>query len=164
MARRVTVDTREARVAWHMRFRRADDFKPVFRWAHRELMRANAANFMSEGAASGRPWKALDGKYARWKLENFGPRPILILSGSLQSSLTNLRGYPNEIDKKSAVFGTDIPYAKYHQTGTSRMPQREVVYVPPLFAQAIGLRIANHIVYGKLGGVSASTSLLKGLF
>lgn len=143
--------------------RRSEDFKSVFRWARREIQRANMENFASQGAVAGKPWLPLDDEYARWKLANHGPLPILIVSGSLRDSLTRLRGRPNEIDKTTAVFGTAIPYAGYHQTGTRHMPKREVMFVPPMFAQALAMQVSDHILHGKLG-VSSATSLLKGTF
>lgn len=160
----VDVDDKQARHNIRQMWDRADNFKSVFRWAQRELERANRANFASQGAASGKPWMPLDNEYARWKLANHGALPILVVSGTLKDSLTRLRGAPNEIDKKSAVFGTNVPYAKFHQSGTSKMPQRKVVFVPPLFAASLAQKVGRHIVYGDLGGVTAATPLLKGLF
>lgn len=158
---RVTVDDKQARLGMKRRFERAQDFRSIFRWARNELQRANQANFGSQGAASGKPWLPLDSGYARWKLTHAGPAPILVFSGRLRRSLTSLRGSPNEIDKKSAVFGTDVPYAGFHQTGTSKMPARKIVFVPPLFANTMARKAADHIVHGNIG---ATGSLLKGLF
>lgn len=152
-------------------FRRAEDFKPVFRWAQGELEKANRANFATMGAASGKPWLPLDNEYARWKLAHHGSAlPNLIISGTLRNSLVNLRGKPNEIDRKQAWFGTDVETAEWHQWGTPNMPARKVVFVPPLFAKALGVRTAKHIVHGGAGvrgaaGIAAGAPrLLKGLF
>jgi len=41
-----------------------------------------------------------------------------------------LRGNPNEIHAKRAVFGTDIEWAKFHQMGTSKMPKRQIIFEP----------------------------------
>jgi phage gpG-like protein len=158
---KVTVHDKQARMGMRKRFDRAEDFKPIFRWARDELSRANRRNFASAGAASGKPWLPLDDEYARWKLAHAGPSPLLVFSGKLMRSLTSLRGSPNEIDKKHAVFGTNIDYAGFHQYGTSKMPARKIVYVPPLFAQTMAEKAADHIVHGKFG---VSGTLLKGLF
>lgn len=171
MARvKIDVDSRAARLNMRTMGKRAEDFKPVFRWAQRELERAWAANFASRGTTSGEPWMPLDNEYARWKLANYGSLPMLVIRGTLRDSLTRLRGAPNEIDKMAAVFGTNVPYSDYHQWGTYKMPSRKIVFVPPLFAVALAERTAKHVVHGSAGvrgaaGIaSGSTQLLKGLF
>ncbi len=175
---KVDVDHQEASMNMRTMFHRARDFKSVFRWAQRELEKANRANFATNGIASGKPWMPLDNEYARWKLQHRGGRPMLVVSGTLRDSLTRLRGAPNEIDKKQAWFGTNVtthdgrnkPLARYHQSGTSKMPARKIVFVPPLFALALAERTAKHIVYGGAGvrgaaGIaSGATRLLKGTF
>jgi hypothetical protein len=59
------------------------------------------------------------------------PFPILYDSGSLYTSL--YPGQPGSIfmhSNDSVSAGTEIPYARYHQEGTGRMPQR-IVLTPP---------------------------------
>jgi phage gpG-like protein len=46
--------------------------------------------------------------------------------------LGNLRGAPNEINRTQANFGTNVKYAKFHQYGTTKMPKREIVFVPDI--------------------------------
>lgn len=140
------------------RYKRGQDFRIVFRWARRELALANRINFATKGATSGRPWLPLDDEYARWKLSHAGPRPLMVFDGNLRRSLTNLRGAPNEIDKTDAWFGTNVPYAQYHQWGTRKMPSRKIVFVPPFFAQALGAQAAEWIVHGS---ISNGIPLLK---
>lgn len=161
---KITVDDRQARINMARRFRRAEDFRPVFRWAQQELERANRANFTTRGAASGAIWKPLDPEYGAWKIANYGNKPIMVLTRELKTSLTNLRGYPNEIGRKMATFGTDVEYAKFHQSGTRNMAQRTIMFVPPLFAQAMSQQVLSHIMYGRLGAAGAPVQLLKGLF
>lgn len=159
---KVTVEDKEARLGMKQRFDRAEDFRPVFRWARQELEEANRANFVSQGSKSGKPWLPLDNEYGRWKLANHGPLPILVLTGKMKDSLTNLRGRPNEIDRKRAVFGTKIPYAKFHQYGTSKMPKRKIVFVPPLFAQGLARQAANHIVHGRFRDLPSTALFRRG--
>ena len=159
---RITVEDKEARLGMKRRFDRAEDFRPVLRWARQELEEANRANFTSQGSTSGKPWLPLDDEYGRWKLANYGPLPILIVSGSLKESLVRLRGRPNEIGKKSAVFGTNIPYAKFHQYGKSKMPQRKIVFVPTMFAKGLASQIAEYIVHGRFGNIPNFTLFKRG--
>jgi len=141
--------------------RRSQDFSSIFRWAQRELEEANRENFASRGAASGSPWLPLDNEYARWKLAHYGPLPTLIRSGDLYKEVTFLGGPPTRIGKKSATFGTDLPYAKFHQTGTFKMPQRKVIFVPRLFAARMSQLVLNYLVYGK--STEVSVARLRGM-
>ncbi len=173
---KITVRAKQARGNMRSMAKRAENFKPVFRWAQRELEKANRANFATQGAASGKPWMPLDNEYARWKLDHHGTLPILVVTGTLQESLVRLRGAPNEIDMKTAVFGTDVktakgkPLAVYHQLGTRKMPARTIMFTPPLFASSLALKVAQHVVYGQAGirgpaGIAqGAVPLLKGLF
>jgi phage gpG-like protein len=72
----------------------------------------------------------------------------MIRSGDLMGSLTSLTGPPNDIGRTSASFGTDVEYARFHQSGTRHMPARKVVYEPIGFARQFGSRAADWIVDG----------------
>lgn len=142
--------------------RRSRNFRPVLRFAQRELEKANIENFRSRGATSGEPWMPLSNKYARWKLEHYGPMPIMIRRGALIRDLSFLSGPPNHIGFTEATFGTEIGYAKFHQTGTSIMPRRKIVFIPRLFAMKLGRITLNYLVSGSVTGLSAND--VTGLF
>jgi phage gpG-like protein len=124
---------------------RANNFKPVFWYARKELELANKANFVSGGLPVG-GWDPRTRDYA-W--------PILIKSGELFRSLSNLRGPPNDIGRNVAIFGTRVEHAKFHQHGIDPgydrlgrrkgMPKRQVVFEPPLFAKRLGKVSAEYI-------------------
>jgi phage gpG-like protein len=173
----VSVDTTEVRKRF-IGFRiRAKNFTPVLRWAFKQLQEAHLKNFASEGRASNSPWRPLDPEYASWKLEKYGNNGILVGRASdgsdLRASLifSNTRGSIRNIittgeGTNSAEFGTDLPYAKFHQTGTRDMPARKVVYVPQFFKYKMKLAVLEHILYGqkdefKVG--DAYVSLRRGL-
>lgn len=118
--------------------RRSENFRPVFRFARQELEKANAANFTTAGLPSG-GWAPRSQPYA-W--------PIMRKTGSLFRSLTALRGAPNDIGRTTAIFGTNVEYAKFHQHGTLRMPKRMVVFEPPLFARQLGIVAAEYVADG----------------
>lgn len=119
---------------------RASNFKPVFWYAQAELEKANAANFTSQGLPVG-GWAPRTQVYA-W--------PLMIKTGKLFSSLTSLRGAPNDIGRKQAIFGTNVEYAKYHQRGTPNMPKRLIVFNPPLFEQRLARVAADYVADGTL--------------
>ncbi|HIG28282.1 MAG TPA: hypothetical protein EYQ50_10960 [Verrucomicrobiales bacterium] len=131
--------------------RRSQSFAHSYRWARRELQRWNAANFATGGVVSGNKWNALDTEYHSWKIAHHGPLPTMVRTGDLYRDLVTLRGRANHIGHKDASFGTDIEYAKFHQTGTKFMPKRKIVFTPNRFADKLGERIVDYIIYGRPG-------------
>ncbi len=127
---------------------RSHDFTTVLVWARGELEKSNAANFAANGLPSGRSWSPLDPGYARWKSANFPGRPTMVRSGRLFRSLTNMKGAPSFIRRDVAEFGTGVEYAKFHQSGTFKMPKRQVVFEPPLFAKRLGMKAADYVANG----------------
>lgn len=70
--------------------------------------------------------------YKAWKRKHFPGRKIMQLRGRLRNSLIGERQAVAQdtvkiIKKKSAEFGTQVPYAHRHQMGTFGMPQRKIV-------------------------------------
>lgn len=120
---------------------RATNFKPLFWYARRELQRANAENFALGGLPSGKKWAERTRPYA-W--------PLMIRTGKLMESLTNLFGPPNEVDRMDAVFGTKVEYAKFHQYGTTRMPSRKIVFEPRGFARDLATKAADYVVNARV--------------
>lgn len=112
----------------------------VFEEARMYLQTAYASNFASRGAEVG-GWAP----YGSWSAEA-GQPARLVRSGRLLESLTSLRGAPNDIGPKQATFGTNVPYAQFHQDGTRQMPMREVVFEPVGFAEFLAERVADHLV------------------
>jgi len=129
---------------------RADNLIPVWQWARNELERSNAANFAQNGLPSGKAWDPLDPQYGAWKSSRFPGMPTLVRTGKLFNSLTNLKGLPNYVRKDSASFGTNVEYAKFHQQGTFKMPKRQILFEPPLFAFRLAERTNKWIVDGKV--------------
>jgi len=76
---------------------------------------------------------------------------ILRATGALFHSLTNPDGgveasmlsSPQELR-----FGTNVPYAGFHQTGTSRMPARPPIELSPAAAQEMTVAVQAYIVEG----------------
>jgi phage gpG-like protein len=138
MATRITieVDDSEAQRRLAATQRRSQDLKPVFQEARVILGASNAANFASNGLPVG-GWAPRQRDHA-W--------PPLVKTGRLFNSLANLRGAPNEINKRNATFGTNVEYAKFHQSGTRQMPKRQIVFEPLGFRRTIAQAGADHII------------------
>jgi hypothetical protein len=83
-----------------------------------DLRQMIAEQFATEGAAGGTPWAPL----APSTLRQSGRARVGILyaTGALLGSLTDpgAPGHVEQLDAQSLLFGSDLPYAIYHQTGT----------------------------------------------
>jgi phage gpG-like protein len=149
----VDVDTSKADRRFGQILRRSRDFRAVFRWMFQELQEAHRENFRTQGAASGFPWKPLEPQYASWKIENYGANGVLVRSGDLERSLTmnSGRGAVRDIGARTAEFGTKLPYAKFHQSGTSNMAQRKPLFLPRLMADRTADAVGEYLVHGSVG-------------
>ena len=89
-----------------------------------ELRQRLLLQFESEGSAYGEPWlprKARD--------KNLPRRPLLFQTGRLKRSLTD-RDSPDHIEESqngTLLFGSRLPYATFHQRGTTRLPARPIL-------------------------------------
>lgn len=117
---------------------RDDNFRPVFVAAKEELKRANAKNFATNGLPVG-GWDPRTRDYA-W--------PLLRRTGKLFESLMSLNSAQNQVMSTSAVFSTDVEYAKFHQYGTRNMPKRQILFEPAGFAAKMAYLAGKYYVNG----------------
>lgn len=127
---------------------RAEDFRPVFKFARELIRRANAENFAQAGLPVG-GWAPLDAEYGSWKSANFPGTPPMIRSGKLFQDLVTLRGAENVVSRNYAQFGTSIEYAKFHQYGTRKMPKRQILFEPAGFAEEVTAYARKYIIDGE---------------
>src|SRR5580765_3894261 len=116
-----------------------NDWRPYWADIAAVFYISESARFSSGGFGT---WPPLSDGYARWKAKHYPGRPILVRTGALQESLTSRTG-AGAIYEESPLelnLGTNIPYAKYHQTGTSKMPAR-----PPEGLNDTDLRVMQTI-------------------
>lgn len=97
--------------------------EPFFRGpGQRTLKRIFTEVFRGQGATRRSPrWRPLSPTSRRTTAR----RGILHHTGRLRRSFTNTPVV--EIQGNRMRFGSNVPYAKYHETGTSRMPARPIV-------------------------------------
>ena len=80
-------------------------------------------------------WAPLKPAYAAWKEKFYPGRPILTRTGRLGESL-NWRGTSLGRDgvwqptERDVVFGTAVPYGRYHRDGTKHMVARPFLPTP----------------------------------
>ena len=87
-------------------------------------------NFGAQGTPE--KWSPLSPKYRAWKARVRPGAPILIFDGRMYESLRGVSRGPTadtvrQIYPQRAEFGTIVPYAIFHQTGTRNMPRRKPV-------------------------------------
>lgn len=115
--------------------------------------------FVSKGASTGYPWRELTEPYATRKFKKIGAAPLLVRTGTLYKSLTE-PGADQNVEMfswRKMVYGTAVPYAGFHQTGTSRMAQRMYANVSAEQMKRWKLLIAAYIREGgKRGKVPAA--------
>jgi phage gpG-like protein len=77
--------------------------------------------FASEGSVYGTRWAALAPSTAAEKSRSYPGRGILERTGELK------RSFRFTTSKDALQISNPVLYARYHQTGTSRMPQRVIL-------------------------------------
>lgn len=124
---------------------RASDMGPALRQVASQLRRAELERFDRQGPG----WARLQEETLRAKVrKGLDPR-ILRATERMRNSLIG-RGseHIEEITPVSLRFGTAVPYARFHQTGTSTMPQRRVVELAEPQKRAIVKTVQRWIVTG----------------
>ena len=105
-----------------------EDMRPAFRQIMEAFFQIEKKQFASEGRYGSGGWESLSPTYALWKSRNFPGASILQRTRRMVLSLTGeTSDTVKEMSPKNFRIGTKVPYAGYHQTGTSRMPRRPVI-------------------------------------
>lgn len=111
-----------------------EDARPAFGRMMRMFEAAALAQFQTEGRAGGEKWPPLAESTLRSKpsglsiLERSGRMLNSLVEGGVASSGDAVRF----VGRQEMRWGTKVPYAAFHQKGTSRMPRRRVVALPEL--------------------------------
>lgn len=106
------------------------DYSPAWKPITQIFRDAMRGQFATGGGRGGKKWAPLSRAYSRWKERVAPGRPILVLKGDLVLSLTTQTGDTIQNEQPlSLSLGTKLPYAKYHQNGTRRMPARPLLVI-----------------------------------
>ena len=81
--------------------------------------------FEEQGHGDHGRWKELSGPYATRKARRYPGEKILSASGKMKRDLL-AESNRGEMTARTLLYGTDIKYARYHQTGTKKMPARRI--------------------------------------
>ena len=124
------------------------DYRPIWPVIEDEFYAQEKDQFATEGREGGAHWQELSPVYAGWKAMHYPGRPILERTGSLVDSLTNPNS-PHGVrieERKTLTLGSRLPYAIYHQTGTSRMPARPEIQFPEALKRTMMHHIQTYLV------------------
>lgn len=114
----------------------------------RDIYKNTRKNFTLAGDGKYPP---LSSSYKEYKNKVKPNAPILVFSGNLRDSVTKPRDEQaiRQIGNKSLVQGTSVPYARFVQEGTRKMPARKFLFIDD--AQALRFtRIIEDDVASKL--------------
>lgn len=124
------------------------DFRPAWDSIHLNFIQIEEQQFESEGTRGGALWPPLSPTYAAWKQKYFPGRPLLQLTGTMWGQLAVGTGLLVEKQPMLLRMVPTVPYAKYHQTGTSHMPARKPVVLTE--EDKMGwMKILHNYVYDK---------------
>ena len=130
-----------------------DDPSPALEEIADRLLDIEAIQFASEGGYASGGWAPLSPAYLSAKVAAGLDSRILRRTGRLHASLTNANDadHVRRITKSELEFGTAVPYAGYHQHGTSRMPQRRPVELREADRREMVKVLQRFMVTGQVG-------------
>ncbi len=134
---------------------RARDVSPAWQAVATWFAEANFEQFLSRGARYRDPWPPLAASTTLEKLARGFPLDPLIRTGDLVQDLTSRPFGVEQITPHEMTVGTAIPYAGFHQRGTSRMPRRVLFDAGQIRREQVATTaIANWIIRGeaRVGG------------
>ena len=104
------------------------DWRAAWPSVTRRLAVMLAGQFELEGGRGSRGgWPPLSPRYARRKQKRYPGRLVLQAGGRLRGSLVGKSADTVEaLEPGRMKFGTSVPYAIFHQTGTRNMPARPI--------------------------------------
>lgn len=128
---------------------RVDNAQPAWREIAGEIRKQINVQFTTEGQAGSGGWEALAPSTLASKAAKGLSPAILQATGALLASLTSSGGGNfEEITDSSLTFGSSIPYGKFHQSGTSKMPARKPIEFAELDRRQFTRILQKHIVRG----------------
>lgn len=130
---------------------KSEDLTPVWQIAREDMRRDIKKVFETEGASMGERWVGLSKNTIKdRKRKGFPPSPILVRTGTLRNSLLGGSYGIDRITRQSWEYGTNVPYAIYHQSRKPRhkLPRRAFLYISNKFKGDLVRYIHKYVVTG----------------
>lgn len=135
-----------------VRFRdRALNAAPVLAAILADMRRLEIELFETEGRGE---WPELSAATIERKAQLGYPSKILQATEALYDSLAGglaSAGHVERITEDEVVYGTTVPYSRYHQDGTARMPAR-----PPVDVREQDVRSWSKMIHAYVFGLDAA--------
>lgn len=127
---------------------RAQDARPAFRGIADLLRTSEQRQFASRGRYASAGWAPLAPSTLASKIRRGESTSILEATGTLRDSLTRKTdgGHVELVEPHQLIFGSQVPYAKYHQRGTRTMPRRRPLEVRGRDRQEMVKIIQRHLM------------------
>lgn len=117
------------------------DFRPLLNdFSEVQLKSADEA-FKTRGGNIGQPWKTLKMQTIKQKIKIGKNIDILQRSGKMRKSFRVSKLNKNELEIENTVS-----YFKYHQTGTRKMPQRQMLGHSPALIKRYEIAFIDYIL------------------
>lgn len=134
----------------------AADMRPAAEQMRTYLLSIERRQFDTEGRSGSGGWAPLKPATLRRKVAKGEDQRILRATEALRKSLTN-RSNENNVWRSSFdsfTFGTSDPKARFHQSGTAKMPQRKVIELSENNRKRIVKIFQSHLI-GEVATVDA---------
>lgn len=118
-----------------------DDFRPLLKDISKVQLDSADEAFKTRGKNIGQPWERLKVATIRQKLRIGKNIDILQRSGTMRKSFRVSKITKNELEIENT-----IKYFKYHQLGTKKMPQRQMLGHSPALIKRHEISVINYIL------------------
>lgn len=136
------------------RAERLEDASPFFEGVATFLTRVEKAQFDTEGAYASGGWDELAESTIRQKARKGQSDRILVAEGLLERSLTvpGHHAQKREVSDTQLVFGSRVPYLKYHQSPAPRrhLPRRKAIELTEMDKKHIERALSLWVTRGKV--------------
>jgi len=139
-----------------MRFAdRGENMQPALEAIQRDFFDMEQHQFTSQGAFRSGGWAELADSTVAYKERNDLDPRILYATHRLVQSLTGESGENYaQFTREGVALGSTVPYAGFHQTGTTRMPRRPLLELTDADVQRWAKIVQTWLVTGRRGSSS----------
>jgi phage gpG-like protein len=134
----------KAAVNLHRLGERGADVRPVSEKVRSVYRKSTERRFRTRGEGA---WPPLAGStMERKQRQGLDPRPLRATE-KLYRALTSPRaaGQVDVRDRSEFRFGTTLPYARFHDTGSGGVPRRELIELTPAERREVTKLISGHV-------------------
>lgn len=117
------------------------NYEPMLREFLYEIAEEKDQAFTNQSTVLGEPWAELAPSTVKKK----GFSTILVDTGALRTSLVDIGGQDNvaAVSSHGLLYGTDVEYGIYHETGTGIMPARPIMGISDDLIDKLAGRVAD---------------------